>query len=118
MLGSARRVPFLPRLPPNSRQNKLSWAQYFGRDIWPFLMYKTMRDWEGASDVCPQDNCFDNALKYDWPPCLIFLNADFNKLSQFWEHIKKQKKIGKVTEILMVMPFDRWYGYKNHEPSD
>ena len=80
---------------------------------------KTKRDWKLlAADVCPEDNCFEDATKYDWPPGLIFLNADFNKLKSFWEHIKRQKKLGKVTEILMVMPFDRWYGYKNREPSD
>ena len=99
-------------------QTNFKGQRYFGKDIWPFFRRKTRRDWEGAADVCPTHNCWQDALTYDWPPGLIFLNTDFSKLSKFWKHIKEQKKLGKITEILMIMPFDRWYGARNGEPSD
>jgi len=92
--------------------------RYFGSDIWSFLKTKTGRDWRYAFDPCPRGNVFKDALKFDWPAGPVFLNPPFSRYLRFFEHAMKQYEEGKVTEILFVMPFNKWEGIHNRDPQD
>ena len=90
--------------------------QYVGKDFWKITREETGVDFENAFDPCPWGCVFKDALSYEWPNGRVFLNPPFHLWEKFYYHAKKQFLDGGVDEMLLVMPFDRYHGFRNRDP--
>ena len=90
---------------------------YVGKDFWKITREKIGIDFENAFDPCPRGSVFKDALSYEWPNGCVFLNPPFHLWEKFYYHAKRQLLDGAVDAILLVMPFDRYHGFRNREPS-
>ena len=90
--------------------------RFVRKDFFNSLHKKTNRNWENACDVCPEGRQLQDGCSFNWPPGLIYLNPPFSSYWRFYNHLKKQIPLGKVTEILFVMPLYKWKGVRGKDP--
>ena len=100
-----------------SMQTESEGQRYVGNDFWKVVQDQTGVNWEDENDVCPRGTAFLDALTYQWPSGRVFLNPPFSHYSKFYKYAMQQFDAGNLTEILFVMPFNRFHGYNNREPS-
>ena len=90
--------------------------RYVGNDFWVFTEEQTGINSRDAFDPCPRGSVWKDRRSYDWPGDLVYLNPPFNIWSSFYSHAMEQKEKFAFTNMLFIMPFDRYYGYQNAEP--
>ena len=96
----------------------LKGQRYVGPDFWEWIYQKTGIAWQRAFDPFPRGNVFKDAKSYVWPRGKVYFNPPFKLYKHFWDHVKPQLESGRITDLLLVMPWDKWHGRNNGEPLD
>ena len=92
---------------------KPSGEKYVRPDFWQKLKKKLKGriDWRFAFDGFPQSKIFrgHNTYLYPWGS-KVYFNPPFHSYLKFFKHLLPQFQSGRVTDVLMVMWYEKWHG--------
>ena len=94
-----------------------SCERWVGRDFWERVHQESDIIWENACDFFCQSTIFQdhNSLLYPHGS-KVYFNPPFGQYYHFFKHVWPQFLSGRVTDILLVMFWDKWWGYDNNRP--
>ena len=94
--------------------------KYVRLDFWDIVKKKLKNriEWRWAFDGFPQSRIFRDHNSYLYPyGSKVYFNPPYHKYLQFFKHLLPQFKTKRVTDVLMVMWYEKWYGNQNRRRS-